>query len=102
MQELRRASAKWLSRGARLGYAELAMAAEVGRMRVLVFRRPRVAILSTGDEVVEVDAEAGPFQIRNSNTISLAAQVTLAGGEAVMLGMRPTKSGIARADREGP
>lgn len=74
-----------VARGSRLNYAELAMAAEVGRIRVEVFRRPRVAILSTGDEVVEVDQKPGPFQIRNSNTISLAAQVTLAGGEPVPL-----------------
>ncbi len=51
----------------------------------MVNRRPRVAILSTGDEVVEVDQTPGPFQIRNSNTISLAAQVTLAGGEPMPL-----------------
>jgi molybdopterin molybdotransferase len=45
-----------------------------------------VAILSTGDEVVPVDAQPGPFQIRNSNSVSLAAQVRLAGGEPVLLG----------------
>jgi molybdopterin molybdotransferase len=74
-----------VSRGARISYAELAMAAEVGRIRVQVIRRPRVAILSTGDEVVEIGQKPGPFQIRNSNTISLSAQVDLAGGEAVPL-----------------
>jgi molybdopterin molybdotransferase len=74
-----------VARGSRLNYAELAMAAEVGRVRVEVFQRPQVAILSTGDEVVEVDQKPGPFQIRNSNTISLAAQVTLAGGGPVPL-----------------
>ena len=74
-----------IARGTRLGYAELAMAAEVGRGSVVVNRRPRVAILSTGDEVVEVDQTPGPFQIRNSNTISLSAQVALAGGEPVPL-----------------
>jgi molybdopterin molybdotransferase len=72
-----------LSRGTRLGYAELAVAAEVGQARIEVARRPRVAILSTGDELVPVDRPPGPFQIRNSNNISLAAQVTLAGGEAL-------------------
>ena len=74
-----------IPRGTRLGYAELAMAAEVGRVRLVVNRRPRVAILSTGDEVVEVDKTPGPFQIRNSNTISLSAQIALAGGEPVPL-----------------
>jgi molybdopterin molybdotransferase len=75
-----------VGRGARLGYAELARAAEVGHARIEVSRRPRVAILSTGDELVAVDCPPGPFQIRNSNNISLAAQVTLAGGEPLAAG----------------
>jgi molybdopterin molybdotransferase len=75
-----------VSRGTRLGYAELAMAAEVGHARIEVTRRPRVAILSTGDELVPLDRPPGPFQIRNSNNISLAAQVTLAGGEPLAAG----------------
>ncbi len=75
-----------VSRGTRLGYAELAVAAEVGHARIEVTRRPRVAILSTGDELVPVDCAPGPFQIRNSNNISLAAQVALAGGEPVAIG----------------
>ena len=74
-----------VTRGSRISYAELAMAAEVGRVHAQVIRRSRVAILSTGDEVVEVDQKPGPFQIRNSNTISLSAQVALAGGEPVPL-----------------
>jgi molybdopterin molybdotransferase len=74
-----------IPRGTRLGYPELAMAAEVGRVSLTVARRPRVAILSTGDEVVEVNQTPGPYQIRNSNTISLSAQVALAGGEPVPL-----------------
>jgi molybdopterin molybdotransferase len=49
-------------------------------------KRPRVAILSTGDEVVLIDETPGPFQIRNSNSVSLAAQVRIAGGEPVVLG----------------
>jgi len=73
-------------RGTRLGYAELAVAAEVGHARVEVTRRPRVAILSTGDELVPLGGTPGPFQIRNSNNISLAAQVALAGGEPVDIG----------------
>jgi len=73
-------------RGTRLSYAELAMAAEVGRGRLQVSRRPRVAILSTGDELIGVADKPGPFQIRNSNSISLAAQVALAGGEPILAG----------------
>lgn len=78
-----------LGRGTRLGYAELAMAAQVGRTNVTVTRRPRVAILSTGDEIVAVNQAPGPYQIRNSNSISLSSQVALAGGEPVMLGNAP-------------
>jgi molybdopterin molybdotransferase len=74
-----------VNRGTRLSFAELAMAAEVGKTRLSVTRRPRVAILSSGDEVVEVDQAPGPYQIRNSNSISLSAQVTMAGGEPVVL-----------------
>ena len=80
-----------IPRGTRLGYPELAMAAEVGRVSLTVARRPRVAILSTGDEVVEVHQTPGPFQIRNSNTISLSAQVALAGGEPCRCSTRRTK-----------
>ena len=86
-----------VSRGDRLGYPELAMAAQVGRAQLAVTRRPRVAILSTGDEVVAVEQAPGPFQIRNSNSISLAAQVAMAGGEPVMLGSAPDEIGKLRA-----
>jgi molybdopterin molybdotransferase len=70
----------------RLGYAELALAAQVGAVELLCAKRPRVAVLSTGDEVVLVEENPGPFQIRNSNSVSLAAQVRIAGGEPVVLG----------------
>jgi molybdopterin molybdotransferase len=75
-----------LSPGMRLGYAELALAAQVGATQLRCASKPRVAILSTGDEVVSVDQQPGAFQIRNSNSVSLAAQVRLAGGEPVLLG----------------
>src|SRR6201981_2159043 len=75
-----------LAPGMRLGYAELALAAQVGAVQLQCAQRPRVAILSTGDEVVLIDETPGPFQIRNSNSVSLAAQVRIAGGEPVVLG----------------
>jgi molybdopterin molybdotransferase len=75
-----------LSPGMRLGYAELALAAQVGATQLCCARKPRVAILSTGDEVVSIDQQPGAFQIRNSNSVSLAAQLRLAGGEPVLLG----------------
>jgi molybdopterin molybdotransferase len=75
-----------LSPGARLGYAELALAAQVGATQLRCAGKPRVAILSTGDEVVSIDQKPGAFQIRNSNSVSLAAQVRLAGGEPFLVG----------------
>ena len=75
-----------LTTGMRLGYAELALAAQVGAVNLQCAQRPRVAILSTGDEVVLIDEKPGEFQIRNSNSVSLAAQVRIAGGEPVVLG----------------
>ncbi|MDE3110719.1 MAG: molybdopterin molybdotransferase MoeA, partial [Acidobacteriota bacterium] len=73
-----------LTQGARLSFTEIAMAAEVGHAQLRVARRPRVAIVSTGDELVAVDQTPGPYQIRNSNSASLAAQVSLAGGEPLI------------------
>jgi molybdopterin molybdotransferase len=75
-----------LTPGMRLGYAELALAAQVGAVHLQCAQRPRVAILSTGDEVVLIDETPGEFLIRNSNSVSLAAQVRIAGGEPVVLG----------------
>src|SRR5215469_8986071 len=63
-----------LQPGLRLGFAELAVAAQVGASNLQCYKKPRVAILSTGDEVVPITETPGPFHIRNSNTISLAAQ----------------------------
>src|SRR5579864_4608059 len=80
----------------RIGYAEIAIAAQVGAMELEVYRKPRVVILSTGDEVVAVDALPGPFEIRNSNGVSLAAQGELAGAEAVLLGNAPDRIGELR------
>ena len=92
-----RAGQRLLDRGRRLDHAGIAIAASVGKSRVQVFKKPRVAVLSTGDEVVEIDATPGPAQIRNSNSYSLAAQVQNAGGEAVRLGIAPDERGRLRA-----
>ena len=81
-----RAGQTILRPGARLGFAELALAAQVGATQLQCAKRPRVAILSTGDEVVLIDEQPGEFQIRNSNSVSLAAQVRIACGEPVVLG----------------
>jgi len=81
-----------LTPGARLGFAEVAIAAQVGTVNLQCAKRPRVAILSTGDEVVLADQAPGEFQIRNSNSVSLAAQVRLAGGEPAILGNAADRS----------
>jgi molybdopterin molybdotransferase len=71
--------------GTRLAATHIAALAAVGAAQVEVFARPRVAILATGDELVEIASTPKPHQIRNSNSYSLAAQVALAGGEPVRL-----------------
>jgi len=78
-----------LDRGTQLNESAIALAASVGKSRLNVFARPRVAVLTTGDEIVDLDAKIGPTQIRNSNTYSLAVQIQQAGGEPVLLPIAP-------------
>jgi len=73
--------------GTRLGPTHIGLLASLNRSTTAVHRRPRVAILSTGDEVVEPGPELLPGQIRNSNSYMLAALVRQAGGEPVLLGV---------------
>ena len=75
--------------GAELDHAAIALAASVGKVHLLVYRRPRVAVLATGNEVVDIDIPPGANQIRNSNTYSLAAQIADGGGEPVLLPIAP-------------
>jgi molybdopterin molybdotransferase len=74
-----------LRAGKRLDYTDVAMLAAFGRTQVQVYRKPLVAIIATGDEIVEVDERPAEFQIRNSNAYSLAAQVSRAGGDPWIL-----------------
>ncbi len=76
-----------LHAGVRLRPQEFGVLASVGRDSVNVMPRPRVAILSTGDEIVEPNQRPGPGQIRNSNGMMLLGQVARAGGEPVFLGI---------------
>jgi molybdopterin molybdotransferase len=69
--------------------AEIALAAACGCSALTVFRRPTVAIVATGDELVEIDAKPELQQIRNSNSYGLASLVARAGGEAVKLPIAP-------------
>jgi len=78
-----------LGRGMRLNEAAIAVAASVGKSRLQVYARPRVAVLSTGDEIVDVETAPGPTQIRNSNSYSLAVQVSRAGGDPTLLPIAP-------------
>ena len=78
-----------VERGVRLNDAAIALAASAGQSRVQVYNRPQVAVLTTGDEIVSIDANPGPTQIRNSNSYSLAVQIRKAGGEPVLLPIAP-------------
>ena len=73
--------------GTRLDAAAVAVAATVGKTRLLVGRRPTVSIAATGDELVHPSETPGPGQIRNSNGFSLLAQCRSVGIDAVSLGV---------------
>jgi len=74
-----------VAKGAQVSHAVVAVAAAVGRAELAVHRRPRVAVLATGDEVVDINLPPGPYEIRNSNSYSLAAQIDQSGGDAIIL-----------------
>lgn len=76
-----------LEAGMRLGPQEIGLLASLGVISVLVYPRPRIAVLSTGDEIVEPGAQPAPGQIRDSNRYALMAAVQRAGAEAVSLGI---------------
>jgi molybdopterin molybdotransferase len=84
-----RRSSLLVDRGCRLNDAAIALAASVGKSRLQVYKRPRIAVLTTGDEIVGLEATPGPTQIRNSNSYSLAVQIRQAGGEPVILPIAP-------------
>lgn len=92
-----RAGVSVLPRGRRLGAAELGLLATVGKTRVPVFARPVAAILPTGDEVVPVEHHPERFQIRNSNSVSLSAQVAAAGGTPRELEIAPDRPEALRS-----
>ena len=75
-----------VDRGARINHAVVALTATTGsRRNMTIYARPTVAILSTGDELVDIESTPAPHQIRNSNSYSLAAQIIRAGGEPRIL-----------------
>ena len=87
------AGAELVPRGRRVGAAEIALAASCGYAEIDVYRQPEVAILATGDELVELKELPKPSQIRNSNSYALAALVEETGGQ-------PQRLPIARDTRE--
>ncbi|MGE5139308.1 MAG: gephyrin-like molybdotransferase Glp [Rudaea sp.] len=76
-----------LKTGAVVRPAEVGILASLGKSRVSVHRRPRVAILATGDELADIDEPLAPGKIRNSNEYANAAAVTRAGGVPIRLGI---------------
>ena len=84
-----RAGDRVLSAGTQLGAAEIGIAAAIGRALLPVRRRPRVAVMSTGDELVEVGKTPGPGQITDSNRWALFAALQEAGAEVHNVGIAP-------------
>jgi molybdopterin molybdotransferase len=76
-----------LKKGTHLDPAAVAVAATAGRVRLKVGRKPRVAVMATGDELVPPSEKPGPGQIRNSNGFSLAVQARMVGAQVTYLGV---------------
>src|SRR5690606_8567914 len=75
--------------GTPIGPAEIGLLASLGKVEVPVFQRPRVSVLSTGDELVDPAQEPGPGQIRDSNRFSLLLAARRAGADVVWSGCGP-------------
>lgn len=88
-----KAGERVLRQATRLGARELSLAAAMGHRTVPVRRRPRVAIIATGNELVPPGQETGPDQIVSSNAVGIAAMARHAGGD-------PHDLGIALDDRD--
>jgi molybdopterin molybdotransferase len=84
-----RAGDRILTAGTQLGAAEIGIAAATGRADLPVRRRPRLALMSTGDELVEVGKTPAPGQIPDSNRWALLAALREAGAEVYLLGIAP-------------
>jgi len=83
-----------LKKGKFIQPQDIAVMASVGRTKIKVKKKPKVGILSTGDELVEPSVRPGISQIRNSNAYQLVAQVTRAGGEGIDHGIAPDNENI--------
>jgi len=76
--------------------ALMGVLAALGHTKVLVFKKPRVNILATGDELVKVNERPLKGQIRNSNSVALAGYVHQSGGEPHLLGIVPDRENLIR------
>ncbi len=100
--ENRRAGEVVLTAGTGIGPVEIGVLATVGLATVPVFRRPTLAVVATGDELVAVEETPGPARIRNANSSSLLAQGHDAGARALDLGrVEDDAAATRRAIREG-
>jgi len=91
-----------LAAGTAVCGAEIALMAACGRAEIVVHQRPAVAIVATGDELVELERAPGAMQIRNSNSYALAALVEAAGGQARRLAIaRDTREHVRARIEEG-
>jgi molybdopterin molybdotransferase len=86
-----------LPAGALLRPQEIGLLAALGKTRIPVHKRPRVAIISTGDELVDISAMPKPGQVRDVNSSTLACLVRRAGGTPVPLGLVPDEPGALSA-----
>ena len=84
----------------RMGYAEMALSAQAGHTHMHVFSMPTLAILSTGDEVVDARSAPGPLQVRNSNGISIEILARTAGAETLQMGNAPDEISALRSKIE--
>ncbi|MGB7062852.1 MAG: gephyrin-like molybdotransferase Glp [Candidatus Zixiibacteriota bacterium] len=78
-----------LGKGALIRPQEMGILASLGKREVKVIRKPRVAIISTGDELISIDQPLAPGKIRDSSRYALHGQIVKAGGEVVDLGIVP-------------
>ena len=91
-----------LCKGTRLDAASVAVAATVGKVKLPVGGRVRLAVIATGDELVDPASKPGPGKIRNSNGFSLVAQARSAGAEVRYLGVaKDTEESLRKLIRDG-
>jgi len=88
-------------RGSPIGSAQVGLLAAVGRAKVLVYPRPRVSIISLGDELVDIDRTPGQGQVYDVNSYSLAAAARDAGAEVNRVGIVPSDTRRLREIVEG-